>query len=54
MQGLGWKRVTGGDTNREDMSTLDNSVAATDTITHSESFDIKSWGLAGGKVLSPT
>ena len=36
------------------MSTLDNSVAATDTITHSDSYDIKSWGLAGGKVLSPT
>ena len=41
MQGLGCKRVTGGDTNREDMSTLDNSVAATDTITHSDSYDIK-------------
>ena len=29
-------------------------VAATDTITHSESYDIKSWGLAGSKALSAT
>ena len=53
MQGLGRKRVKRGDT--EDMSIPYNSVPATDTIIQSGSYDIKSWGLAGGsKALSAT
>ena len=52
MQGLGRKRVKRGDT--EDMSIPYNSVPATDTITQSGSYDIKSWGLAGSKALSAT
>ena len=52
MQGLGRKRVKRGDT--EDMPIPYNSVPATDTITQSGSYDIKSWGLAGSKALSAT
>ena len=53
MQGLGRKRVRREDTG-EDMSIPYNSVPATDTITQSGSYDIKSWGLAGSKALSAT